>query len=104
MLAMTITDDDLLQGFLVLDNLDDPDAFKESDVAQLARLREHLVAAVTKVSLLRRQSEENARLVAANAAIEEKNAELERALAEVQELGGLIPICAECKKIRDDEG
>lgn len=104
MLAMTITVDDLLQGFLVLDNLDDPDAFKESDVAQLARLREHLVAAVAKVSLLRRQSEENARLVVANAAIEEKNAELERALAEVQELGGLIPICAECKKIRDDEG
>jgi integral membrane sensor domain MASE1 len=30
--------------------------------------------------------------------------ELERALAEVHELKGLLPICAKCKKIRDDQG
>ena len=30
--------------------------------------------------------------------------ERERALAEVRELRGLLPICATCKKIRDDEG
>ena len=38
---------------------------------------------------------------------EEKNtliAELEKALAEVKTLQGIIPICAYCKKIRDDEG
>jgi len=43
----------------------------------------------------------------------QKNAELERemlitelqeALANVKTLGGLLPICASCKKIRDDEG
>jgi integral membrane sensor domain MASE1 len=30
--------------------------------------------------------------------------ELEHALAEVHELKGLLPICANCKKIRDDQG
>jgi PAS domain S-box-containing protein len=31
-------------------------------------------------------------------------AELRRALAEVKELSGLLPICAACKKVRDDKG
>jgi len=30
--------------------------------------------------------------------------ELEKAMAEIKKLSGLIPICAHCKKIRDDEG
>lgn len=30
--------------------------------------------------------------------------ELKKALAEVKTLGGLIPICSSCKKIRDDQG
>ncbi len=33
-----------------------------------------------------------------------RNEELSRALAEVQTLSGLLPICAWCKKIRDDDG
>jgi AmiR/NasT family two-component response regulator len=32
------------------------------------------------------------------------NAELQDALARVRTLSGLLPICASCKKIRDDEG
>lgn len=31
-------------------------------------------------------------------------AELERLLAEVKTLGGMLPICSHCKKIRDDKG
>ena len=30
--------------------------------------------------------------------------ELQQALREVKQLGGLLPICAKCKKIRDDKG
>jgi hypothetical protein len=30
--------------------------------------------------------------------------ELQRALSEVKTLSGLLPICASCKKIRDDQG
>jgi K+-sensing histidine kinase KdpD len=32
------------------------------------------------------------------------NAHLQEALAEVKQLSGLLPICAWCKRIRDDEG
>ena len=36
--------------------------------------------------------------------IEAKNAELERHLAEIKTLRGLIPICSSCKKVRKDDG
>jgi len=42
----------------------------------------------------RRAEEEKERLIV----------ELREALAEVKKLGGLLPICANCKKIRDDTG
>jgi ligand-binding sensor domain-containing protein len=34
----------------------------------------------------------------------ELNARIQEALAHIKTLGGLIPICSNCKKIRDDEG
>ena len=33
-----------------------------------------------------------------------RNEELSRALGSVKQLSGLLPICAHCKKIRDDKG
>lgn len=36
--------------------------------------------------------------------LKEKNQELERTINEVKILQGLLPICASCKKIRDDKG
>lgn len=36
--------------------------------------------------------------------LEKKNEELQMALTEVKTLSGLFPICASCKKIRDDTG
>lgn len=36
--------------------------------------------------------------------LQEKNAQLEEALANIKTLKGLLPICANCKKIRDDQG
>lgn len=36
--------------------------------------------------------------------LQKKNAELEKALSSVKLLSGLLPICASCKKIRDDNG
>jgi CheY-like chemotaxis protein len=36
--------------------------------------------------------------------IEMKNAELERYLKEIETLQGLIPICSNCKKVRNDDG
>ena len=37
-------------------------------------------------------------------AVRRANSELEAALANVKQLSGLLPICASCKKIRDDNG
>lgn len=36
--------------------------------------------------------------------LEKSNRELEEALARIKVLSGIVPICAYCKKIRDDEG
>lgn len=36
--------------------------------------------------------------------VEKKNAQLEEALARIKTLRGLLPICSNCKKIRDDKG
>jgi tetratricopeptide (TPR) repeat protein len=40
----------------------------------------------------------------ANLKLIETNTNLEQALAEVRTLQGMLPICASCKKVRDDEG
>ena len=37
-------------------------------------------------------------------ALEERNKELQKAMAQIKTLSGLIPICSSCKKIRDDKG
>ena len=42
--------------------------------------------------------------VRAQAALQQRNATLQRALAEIRQLRGILPICAHCKKIRDDQG
>ncbi len=39
-----------------------------------------------------------------NVDLAKANAELSDALVKVKTLGGLLPICAQCKKIRDDKG
>lgn len=43
-------------------------------------------------------------LLAAMRELDAKNKELEQTLSEVKTLRGLLPICASCKKIRDDKG
>jgi hypothetical protein len=52
----------------------------------LSRVKTHL-----SLSLLRRQ-------------LEKKNSELQKALDEIKILQGIIPICANCKNVRDDKG
>ena len=58
--------------------------FQEEEV--LARVKTHL-----SISNLQRR-------------LAKKNTELEKALAEIKILRGIIPICASCKKIRNDDG
>jgi len=44
------------------------------------------------------------RIKAAENESKHKNAKLEKAMAEIKKLSGLLPICMHCKKIRDDKG
>jgi len=50
----------------------------------------------------RKHAEEELQQYAAD--LERKNTELKDALAKVRQLSGMLPICASCKKIRDDKG
>ena len=59
----------------------------------LARIETHLA--------LRRLSLE---LEEKNAHLEKMNRDLTEALDEIKDLRGILPICAHCKKIRDDDG
>lgn len=51
-----------------------------------------------------RLMEEFSDIVTAHLSLIAKNSQLEETLKEVRTLQGLIPICANCKKIRDDKG
>ena len=51
-----------------------------------------------------RLMEEFSDIVSGHLALISKNTQLEEALKEVRTLQGLIPICAQCKKVRDDKG
>jgi two-component system, response regulator PdtaR len=39
-----------------------------------------------------------------NQSLQESNRQLQKALDDIKTLSGLLPICASCKKIRDDDG
>ena len=53
---------------------------------------------------LRARVEVGSRMLVLEAALASRVEELEKALAEVKTLSGLIPMCAGCKKIRNDTG
>ena len=46
----------------------------------------------------------NLAIVIKNKELSQLNTQLKSALSEVKNLSGLLPICASCKKIRDDKG
>jgi phosphoserine phosphatase RsbU/P len=53
---------------------------------------------------LRARVEVGCRLVETQTALAEKVEELRQALEHIKTLRGIVPICASCKKIRDDQG
>ena len=74
----------------------------EQALAELGRVRDQLEV---------RFQERTAELTGANEKLDEELtrrkkliAQLEEAMADVKKLSGLLPICASCKKIRDDKG
>ena len=43
-------------------------------------------------------------LIITDRELKHRNIELQKAFEEIKQLKGILPICASCKKIRDDEG
>lgn len=66
----------------------------------IARITTHL----TLGNLQKQLREKNTQLEQKNLELEEKNRQLQEALDNIKTLSGLLPICANCKKIRDDDG
>jgi phosphoserine phosphatase RsbU/P len=54
--------------------------------------------------ILRARVRAGERLITLQKSLTERVAELEEALRRVKVLSGLLPICSQCKKIRDDQG
>ncbi|NTW49328.1 MAG: hypothetical protein HGB19_06310 [Chlorobiales bacterium] len=69
-----------------------------ADKAKVEELNGQLQEEIAK----RTRSQEELQLK--NKALERSNHELEVALANVKQLSGMLPICASCKKIRNDDG
>jgi len=68
-LAMAVTRDSQLEGFLVLDNFSEENAFDRSDLRKLRRLREHAISAILKARSLKELQVKNLQL-------DEKNKEI----------------------------
>lgn len=66
----------------------------------LARVRTHIELTDARKAILRHNSE----LSEKNAILEKANTELEKALARIKTLEGILPICSYCNKIRDGQG
>jgi len=73
-----------------------------------AQLRQEIIERISSQEELRLRNQEleqlNARLTTTKNNLESANKELERALTNVKQLSGMLPICASCKKIRNDTG
>jgi hypothetical protein len=78
--------------------------FSQARGAVFAILASSLVVDLALVYLTARLRLLHEQLARSKAEVLKTNAHLQAALAEVKELRGMLPICAWCKKIRDDIG
>ncbi|MDJ0840464.1 MAG: two-component regulator propeller domain-containing protein [Acidobacteriota bacterium] len=62
-LALTLTLDDKIRGFLVFDNLKDRNAYREVDIRRLGRLRTHAISALAKARFLETLREKNSEIL-----------------------------------------
>jgi len=83
-------------GGLLLRSLK-PYAYTDKDVRLAERVGNQIAGAIANAQLFieRKQALEDG---------EQLILKLQKALTEVKQLSGLLPICASCKKIRDDKG
>lgn len=80
------------------------DRFSTADLRLLEPLAATAATAIENARLYERAQREIADRTRAEAEREKVIVELQEALAKVSTLSGLLPMCANCKKIRDDQG
>lgn len=81
-----------------------PGRFSPTDLRLIESLAATAATAIENARLYERARQEIAQRKQAEKEREAVIGELEEALTKVKTLSGLLPICANCKKIRDDEG
>ena len=62
-LAMAVVLSEKLEGFFILDNFSDVNAFNNSDVEKLSRFRQHAVSAIAKAKTLHKLQQKNAEIL-----------------------------------------
>ncbi len=90
MLVLRIHNGAQAMCYLIFDYIGSDKESINKDIQLLSQLKPHIVSGFIKIKLL--------------GDLEESNGQLKTALSEVKSLSGLLPICAGCKKIRDDKG
>ena len=90
------------------------DRYLQSDVPLDRDVASHLVllmgslfslsAGLFAWSLERRHAYLESEVLKRTAELQNRNDELEKAMHEIKKLQGFLPICSNCKKIRDDKG
>ena len=98
----------------VIDNFDIDDYKEKTDLTTLKMhtmfrssiksYRDILTIERSRVELDQKVKERTQELHEANKELEVLVVDLQKALGEVKQLNGLLPICSYCKKIRDDKG
>jgi PAS domain S-box-containing protein len=81
-----------------------PDRFDPTDLQLIESLAATAAAAIENARLYERAQQEIAQRKQAEKEREAVIGELEDALTKVKTLSGLLPICANCKRIRNDQG
>ncbi|MBP7867695.1 MAG: diguanylate cyclase [Acidobacteria bacterium] len=92
MLAMAVNLEGRTEGFLILDNMEDPNAFDSSDVRKLHRLREHAVSAINKARMLNSLAREKDRTLQALNEIRDAHEKLEMASHALEEAARTDPL------------
>ncbi|MCK4448154.1 MAG: GAF domain-containing protein [Candidatus Marinimicrobia bacterium] len=77
-------------GTICLQSYSNPETYSEKDIKLMEIISEQVALAIQ----YKRAEEGKEKLIN----------DLQKALSDVKRLSGLIPICANCKKIRDDKG
>jgi len=102
-------------GVIGLGSFDPDKPFGQNDLHNMKRFAELASVALQNARLhadlekeLHERKKAESALRALNAELEQRVAErtlkLEKAFSEINQLKGIVPICANCKKIRDDKG